>query len=82
MHIYALKMAAVFMITTSTLAVRTRFTANWIAWLGYASAAVVLIGSSYLYWLFLVFPFWVLLVSIHILIDNLGKSSRVVANHG
>ena len=82
MHIYALKMAAVFMITTSTLAIRTGFTANWIAWLGYASAAVILFGSSYLYRAFLVFPCWVLLVSIYILIENLMKPSPVVADNG
>ena len=81
MHIYALKMAAVFMITTSTLALRTHFTANWIAWLGYAAAALILIGSSYISWLFLVFPCWVLLVSIYILFDNL-RSPLVVVDHG
>jgi hypothetical protein len=52
MHIYTLKMAAVFMITTSTLTVRSHFTAHWIAWLGYAAAATILIGSSYLDWVF------------------------------
>ena len=36
MHIYAFKMAAVFMITTSTLSIYTRVTARWIAMLGYA----------------------------------------------
>jgi hypothetical protein len=73
MNIYALKMAAVFMVTTSTLALRTRITANWIAWIGYAAAAFVLIGSSYFGWAFFVFPLWVLLVSAYILVDNLRK---------
>jgi hypothetical protein len=76
-HIYAFKMAAVFMITASTLAVRTRVTARWIAWLGYLSAAFLLIGSGYLDWVLLVFPAWVLLVSGYILIDNLWNTSRV-----
>ena len=34
MHIYAIKMVAVFMIATSTLAIHTRVTALWIALLG------------------------------------------------
>jgi hypothetical protein len=73
MHIYAFKMAAVFMITTSTLVIRTRVTAQWIAWLGYASAAFLLIGSGYLDWAVFVFPGWVLLISSHILLDNMRK---------
>ena len=73
MHIYAFKMAAVFMITTSTLALRTRFAARWIAILGYASAAIILIGSGFLDWLLFVFPCWVLVVSIYILSENLRK---------
>ena len=76
MHFYAFKMAAVFMITASTLAVRTRITARWIALLGYASAAVLLLGSGYSDWVLFVFPSWVLLVSGYILIDNLRGPSR------
>jgi hypothetical protein len=75
MHIYAFKMAAVFMITASTLALRTRITARWIAVLGYASAAFLLFGSSYLDWTLFAFPAWVLLVSSYILVDNLRGTS-------
>jgi hypothetical protein len=82
MHIYALKMAAVFMITTSTLVVRTHFTANWIAWLGYASAGLILIGSGYIDWAILIFASWVLLVSAHVLFDNLIRPLRRASNHG
>jgi hypothetical protein len=79
MHIYAFKMAAVFMITTSTLAIRTRVTAPWIALLGYASAALLLVGSSYFDWVLFVFPCWVLLVSVYVLIDNLREPVQAVA---
>lgn len=71
MHVYAFKMAAVFMVSTSTLAINTQLTARWIAFLGYASALALLVGSSFLDWILLLFPAWVLLVSIYILIDNL-----------
>jgi hypothetical protein len=74
MHVYAFKMAAVFMVSTSTLAINIQLTARWIAFLGYASALLLLIGSSFLDWILLVFPAWVLLVSIYILIDNLWGS--------
>lgn len=70
MNIYAIKMAGVFMISTSTLALRTGFAARWIAVLGYALAALLLFGSYWITWSFLVFPVWVLVMSLHILVDN------------
>ena len=70
-NIYGIKMAAVFMITASTLAVRTQFIAHWIGLLGYASAAFLLLGSGHFAWALFVFPSWVLLVSGYILVDNL-----------
>ncbi len=82
MHLYAFKMAAVFMITTSTLAIRTRVTARWIAMLGYASAAFLLIGSSYLDWVLFVFPCWVLLLSLYILVDNFRRPPQGAEHDG
>jgi hypothetical protein len=78
MHIYVLKMAAVFMITTSTLAISTELTARWIAFLGYGCAVFLLVGNAYLDWVFFIFPSWVLLVSVFILRDNLrGTAGRL-----
>jgi hypothetical protein len=71
MNLYAVKMAAVFMISTCTLAIRTGFIARWIAFLGYALALFLLLSGRYVAWVIMVFPLWVLLVSIYILIDNL-----------
>ena len=76
MNLYAAKMAAVFMISTSTLAVRTGFIARWIALLGYAFALFLLLSGRYVAWIIMVFPLWVLLVSIHVLIDNLRRPSQ------
>jgi hypothetical protein len=67
MNVYAIKMAGVFMITTSTLAIYTGFAPRWLAILGYTLALLLLFGSYYLSWSFIVFPLWVLVVSIHIL---------------
>ena len=80
MQIYAFKMAAVFMMSTSTLAIRTHFIARWIAFLGYASAIFLLLGSSYVDWAVFVFPVWVLLVSGYILMDNLAGASRIASH--
>ena len=45
-------------------------TPRWLAISGYALALLVLVGSYYISWSFFVFPAWVALVSIFILVDN------------
>jgi hypothetical protein len=83
MNLYAVKMAAVFMISTSTIGVRTGFTPRWIGYLGFACALLLLFSGRYIDWIFMVFPLWVLLISIYILIDNLRRPSQtVVASPG
>jgi hypothetical protein len=71
MNVYAVKMAGVFMITTCTLAIRTGILPRWMAFLGYGLAMLLLLSSGYLSWAPLVFPLWVLLISVHILLANL-----------
>jgi hypothetical protein len=73
-NIYMIKMAAVFIISTSTVAVYTGFSPRWIALLGYVLAAILLLGSAYVSWSFVVFPIWVLMVSSNILVDNLRRA--------
>jgi MFS family permease len=74
MNVYATKMAAVFMFSTSTVAVYTDFAPRPIAILGYILALLLLFAAQYISWSFLVFPLWVLLLSGYILIDNLRPS--------
>ena len=73
MNVYAVKMAAVFMFSTSTVVIYTTIAPRWIAYFGYVLALVLLIGSYYISWSFAVLPVWVLLVSVYILLDNLGR---------
>jgi len=75
-NVYALKMAAVFMISTSTVVIRTGIAPRWIAFLGFALALMLLMGSFFISWSFAVLPFWVFLISVYILIDNLGGNSK------
>jgi len=75
MNLYAVKMAGVFMISTSTLALRTGFTPRWIAFLGFALALVLLFSGRYIDWSLVIFPLWVLCISIYILVDNLRRGS-------
>jgi hypothetical protein len=79
LNLYAVKMAAVFMISTSTLAIRTGIIVRWIAFLGYAFALFLLLSGRYIEWILMLFPLWVLLVSIYILIDNLRRAPQVAA---
>src|SRR5215470_10752755 len=69
-NIYLVKAASVFMITTSTIALYTRLTPRWLAIAGYLVAVVLLFGSYYIDWSLMVFPFWVLVVSLSILRDR------------
>jgi len=69
-NIYLVKTASVFMITTSTIALRTSLTPRWLAIAGYGIAVILLIGSYYLDWSIVVFPLWVCLVSLSILLDR------------
>jgi hypothetical protein len=69
-NIYLVKTAAVFMITTSTIALYTSLIPRWLAVAGYLVAIILLFGSYYLDWSLMVFPLWVLVVSLSILWDR------------
>jgi hypothetical protein len=69
-NIYMIKMASVFMITTSTIALYTRIIPRWLAILGYGLALLLLFGSASISWSFLVFPVWVLLISLSMLFEK------------
>ncbi len=72
-NIYALKMAGVFMISTSTVLISTGIAPRWIAIVGYVLACILLLGSYYISWSLAVLPLWVFLVSIQILKEELGR---------
>jgi len=70
MHVYTMKMAGVFMISTCTLSIRTGIFPRWMAFFGYVLALLLLLSVGYLDWVPLVFPLWVLLISGQILRAN------------
>jgi hypothetical protein len=74
MNVYTMKMAGVFMISTCTLSLRTGIIPRWMAYLGLALALFLLLSLGRFSWATLVFPLWVLLISVHILLANLGPS--------
>lgn len=70
MNVYGIKMAGVFMFSTSTILLRTLIVPRWIAFLGYGLGAVLLLSIGIIRWIPLVFPTWVLLISVAILFEN------------
>jgi hypothetical protein len=70
-NIYAVKMASVFMLSLGTLWRRTGVMLRLLSYLTYLLALVMLVTFSLSLWMLLVFPAWVLLVSVYILITNL-----------
>jgi hypothetical protein len=69
----------VFMITTSTVAIYTGIAPRWLAVLGFGLALMLLFGSFYMSWSFLVFPLWVFLISASIMRDSIGRPSSAPA---
>lgn len=63
LNIYMIKMAAVLMISTSTVIVYTALVPRGLAIVGFGLALLLLFGSYYLRWSFFLFPLWVLLLS-------------------
>jgi hypothetical protein len=69
--VYAMRMAGVFMISTTTLARRLDLVPRWLVIGGYAGAVVLLLTTSQLRFVELIFPLWVLVLSVHILVATL-----------
>jgi hypothetical protein len=79
MNVYGIKMAGVFMFSTSTILLRTGIVRRWIAFLGFALAITLLLSIGTIQWIPFVFPAWVFLISADILIQNLSGQYRVAA---
>ena len=75
---YAMRMAAVFMISTATIGIRTRFMPRWLVFSGWAIALILLLGVELTRWVEVLFPFWVLLFSLDTLIVSF-KGGRATA---
>jgi hypothetical protein len=68
MNIFAIKMAGVFMVSTSTIVFRTAVLPRWLAYSGFACAGILLLSVTTWPWITLLFPLWILAVSTRILL--------------
>ena len=71
--VYAMRMAGVFMMSTTTLALRLGFVPKWMVYAGFIGAVVLLLTTGKIPFVELIFPLWVLALSTHILIAALHQ---------
>jgi hypothetical protein len=71
LNTYAMRMAAVFTLSTATIVLRTGVLARWIALVGIAVALVLFTSVTLTPWVELLFPAWILVVSVAILSSGL-----------
>lgn len=74
-NVFALRMAAVFMLSLGTLWLRTGALPKWVTFLTYAVALVLLFVVSYSAWVTLVFPVWAFAISVLLLVRSYRKPS-------
>jgi hypothetical protein len=76
LNIFAMKMAGIFMISTCTIGLRTESIRKWLTILGYIFAVLLLLSIAYVEIIAILFPLWVLMLSVEILIHNYRLRSR------
>jgi hypothetical protein len=67
LNVYCLRMAAVFTISTVTIGRRTGIIPRWLGVAGLVTTLVLLVGTGISAWTALLFPAWILALSIDIL---------------
>jgi hypothetical protein len=73
LNVYAMRMAAVFMLATSTILLRTRLAPRWLVAAGYGVGALLLLTVGFFAWVELLFPAWVLALSLYVLIASFRR---------
>ncbi len=77
-NIYALRMAGVLLISLGTMWLRTGVMPRWLSFVTYGVALILLFVTTLSLWVTLIFPAWVLGVSVLILIQNYRHRSDPV----
>jgi hypothetical protein len=79
-NVYGLRMSGVFMMSLGTIWVRTKIMPRFLIFLTYGFALVLLLGVNISLWLSLVFPGWVFVISVAILVLNYQKNQEQTTN--
>ena len=64
LFVFAFRMAAMFVLATTTIARATRILPPWFIWLGYGVGLFLLLSATFAAWFAAVFPLWLLLLSL------------------
>jgi hypothetical protein len=67
LFVFAFRMAAMFVFTTSSIGLRAGILPRWYAWSGYGVATFLLLSASFVSWFALVFPLWLIVLSVILL---------------
>lgn len=70
LNVYAMRMAAVFTLTCVTIARRTEIVSRWLTVAGLVTAVVLLVGVGISAWVELLFPVWILALSVDVLVTG------------
>jgi hypothetical protein len=73
LRVYGMRMAAVFTMSAATITLRTKVIAPWIGFAGVAVAIILLISIGLTVWVALLFPAWILVLSVDILRTDLRR---------
>ena len=68
LNVYAMRMAGAFAIVTTTIAARLGILPRWLTWFGFVVAVVLLVTVERFAWVQILFPVWVLVLSIYLLV--------------
>jgi len=79
-NVYALRMAGVTMISLATIWMRTGLMPRWLAIATYTLALALLVVVNYNVWITLVFPGWVLWISLLILLQQRKQPDQQLLN--
>ena len=73
---FGIRMAAVFTLVVTNLGRRTGIVPGWLVLVGYATTLVLLFAPPRTVWATLLFPVWVFLLSVNMLVVSLRRDQR------
>lgn len=73
---YGMRMAGVFTLITTMILFRARLAPRWLLVLGFATAFALMVVVSFFAWAELIFPAWMFVLSLFVLVTNLRRRAE------
>jgi hypothetical protein len=77
LNLYAIRMGAIFTLSTTMIGARTGIIPRWLVVVGMAVGLVLLVGPGFSMWVSLILPIWALILSVYILLNSAGVGRRI-----